>query len=301
MATEQVEEAWVSSVHKRLASVRRAAGHGSREDERRLLERLMYRNKNQHRRAHYWCRIRMVRRRLAKLDACDVWNALRALDESVRVFREERPKERAKIGDGRARQRVKTQMKHRQQLSALLAAAQAFIKHATAYERQAQRWMAHDVRQAALAVETLVTAANFLPFAVAILAVLARLYCIESRVLSEIRELRCSLVEQVRDMTSPSSRHQFEDLGVHVAETCREASTPLPPSPSGLRSSPISLYDVFTSGGSLSADVTVDYARSDADTAQRRLQANGSSEKSRRGSQSLGSNEIDDIFGSQAL
>lgn len=135
-----------------------------RLSEHKTFTRLLYRNRNQHRHGLYFRRLEHVRRLLRSADKHVVW-------ESVRHA----------IGD-------KTHLRARSITKPPLSLSTVTLDDLQSIESSHHALVTTVIPKAAVKVTLeLICREHFLPFAIAIIATLSRLFVIEQRVLSELR------------------------------------------------------------------------------------------------------------------
>lgn len=177
-----------------------------RFSERRTFNRLLYKNRNQHRHGFYFRRLEHVRRLLRKVDNHLVWESLRnSLGKSETSATGKRrqtflPLSSITLGD-------------LESVEELLTTLSTAVKTASAK-----------------VTKELISRQHFLPFAVAVIAALSRIYVIEQVLLAEIRGsvVETKLLLNGDDENLPSVQGRMpvdhgveEDLGQEI---------PLPPS-----------------------------------------------------------------------
>lgn len=181
-----------------------AVSHSARQMEHALFNRLMYRNKNQHRHGLYFHRLDHVRRILRTIDNHDAWPSIRAALGTENLSSE-------------------TSGRHRP--SAPLALSTLTKDDLIAVLDHLDHLVIKVIPKAAIAVTTqLISRDRFIPFAVTIVACLARIFVIERNLCRDLRKIVIEL-NILFSIQSPSKGSPLplnngsdeEDIGLTVS------------------------------------------------------------------------------------
>lgn len=190
----------------RLSSVE---SHPVRKIEHSAFSRLMYRNRSQHRHGLYFRKLEHVRRLLKKIQSHVAWHSLRY--------------SLGHVGQG-----------ERRSLSQIpLSISSVTLEDIKAMEILYDSLVSTVLPKAAIAVATeLVCRQHFLPFSISMIAVLARLFVIERKILTELKGIvvEFSLLLSIEDQKSaplPNNgtnnyTHEDEDVGLPLVKSVEE-------------------------------------------------------------------------------